>query len=121
MAKPKLDAAHSAETRGLHTLAPNAGSQDLKVDLMGKVAAVHKLIPESPEVSTDQIIADIPKYVPEGVVISSMVVKPFAFGLNIIEVTSMMNDAEGLIEKFEDALRTVPNIQGVEADTITLV
>ena len=50
-----------------------------------------------------------------------MVVKPFAFGLNIIEVTSMMNDAEGLIEKFEDALRTVPNIQGVEADTITLV
>ena len=88
---------------------------------MGKVAAVHKLIPESPDVSTEQIIEEIPKHVPEGVTISSMVVKPFAFGLSIIEVTSMMDDAEGLIEKIEDALRAVPNIQGVEADTITLI
>ena len=121
VAKPKLDAAHSAESKVLPTLALNAVSQDLKVDLMGKVAAVHKLIPESPDVSTEQIIEEIPKHVPEGVTISSMVVKPFAFGLSIIEVTSMMDDAEGLIEKLEDALRAVPNIQGVEADTITLI
>lgn len=88
---------------------------------MGKVAAVHKLIPDSPDVSTEQIVADIPKYIPEGVAISSMAVKPFAFGLSVIELTSIMDDAEGLIEKLEDSLKNVPNIQGVEVDTITLV
>jgi len=50
-----------------------------------------------------------------------MNVKPFAFGLKIIEVTGIMDDTEGLIEKFEESLRNVPQIQGVDAVTITLI
>jgi len=93
----------------------------LKVAVMGKVAAVYNVIPESPEVPTEKIMGEIPKRVPQGVEVSNMVVKPFAFGLKIIEVTAIMDDAEGLIEKLEESLRAVPEVQGVDSVTITLV
>jgi elongation factor 1-beta len=88
---------------------------------MGRVAAVYNVIPESPEVPVDKIMALIPKSVPKGVEVNNMQVRPFAFGLNIIEVTCIMDDAEGIIEKLEEALKTVPEVQGVDSVTITLV
>jgi elongation factor 1-beta len=88
---------------------------------MGRVAAVYNIIPESPEVPVDKIMTDIPKSVPQGVEVNSMKVKPFAFGLQIIEVTCIMNDAEGIIEKLEEALKAVPQVQSVDSVTITLV
>lgn len=88
---------------------------------MGKVAAVYNVIPESPEVPVEQVMNEIPKRVPQGVQVATMNVKPFAFGLKIIEVTGIMDDKEGLIEQFEESLRSVPQVQGVDAVTITLV
>ncbi|NLI74205.1 MAG: elongation factor 1-beta [Euryarchaeota archaeon] len=88
---------------------------------MGKVAAVYNVIPESPEISIEEVMAQIPKSAPSGVEVATMNVKPFAFGLKIIEVTGIMEDTEGLIEKFEESLRSVPNVQGVDAVTITLI
>ncbi len=66
-------------------------------------------------------MAQIPKSVPAGVEVATMNVKPFAFGLKIIEVTGIMDDTEGLIDKFEESLRSVPRVQGVDAVTITLI
>lgn len=88
---------------------------------MGKVAAVYNMIPESPEVSPEDIIKSIPGAIPEGVAINNVVVKPFAFGLKIIEITCIMDDTSGIIEKLEEALRSVPQIQSVENTTITLI
>jgi elongation factor 1-beta len=88
---------------------------------MGKVAAVYNMIPESPEVPTEEVMRAIPKVLPQGVQVNNMVVKPFAFGLNIIEVTCVMDDTAGIIEKLEDALRSVPQVQSVDSVTITLI
>ena len=88
---------------------------------MGKVAAVYNVIPESPEVPVEDVMKAIPKVLPAGVELNNMVVKPFAFGLKIIEVTCIMDDTSGIIEKLEDALRTVPQVQGVDNVAITLV
>ncbi len=88
---------------------------------MGKVAAVYNIIPESPEVPVEKIKAEIPKVVPRGVEVNKMDVKPFAFGLQIIEVTCIMDDAEGIIEKLEESLRSVPQVQSVDSVTITLI
>jgi len=88
---------------------------------MGKVAAVYNVIPESPEVSPEKIRDDIVKGVPQGVNLSKMEVKPFAFGLKIIEVTAIMDDTEGLIEKLEESLRAVPQVQSVDSVTVTLI
>ncbi|KQM11587.1 hypothetical protein AOA80_07450 [Methanomassiliicoccales archaeon RumEn M1] len=88
---------------------------------MGRVAAVFNVVPESPEVPVEEVMAQIPKSVPAGVEVATMNVKPFAFGLKVIEVTGIMDDTEGLIDKFEESLRSVPRVQGVDAVTITLI
>ncbi|NLT38319.1 MAG: elongation factor 1-beta [Methanomassiliicoccus sp.] len=88
---------------------------------MGKVAAVYNMIPESPESPLEDIIKSIPGAIPEGVTINNVVVKPFAFGLKIIEITCIMDDTSGIIEKLEEALRSVPQIQSVENTTVTLI
>ncbi|HHT76250.1 MAG TPA: elongation factor 1-beta [Methanomassiliicoccaceae archaeon] len=88
---------------------------------MGKVAAVYNVVPESPEVPVEEVMENIAKNAPAGVEVATMNVKPFAFGLKIIEVTGIMDDTEGLIEKFEESLRSVPRVQGVDSVTITLI
>ena len=88
---------------------------------MGRVAAVFNVVPESPEVPVEEVMAQIPKSAPAGVEVATMNVKPFAFGLKVIEVTGIMDDTEGLIDRFEESLRSVPRVQGVDAVTITLI
>jgi elongation factor 1-beta len=88
---------------------------------MGKVAAVYNVIPESPEVDPEKIAKDIPNHLPKGVEINKMVIKPFAFGLKIIEVTCIMDDTSGIIENLEESLRKVPQVQGVDSVTVTLI
>jgi len=48
-------------------------------------------------------------------------VKPFAFGLKQLEIVCVMNDAEGILDKLEETLRSIPGIQGVESTGITLI
>ena len=88
---------------------------------MGKVAAVYNMVGESPETPMEDIAKDLPKSVPQGVSVIKAEVKPFAFGLKIIEVTCIMDDTSGILEKLEDALREVPGIQNVESTTVTLI
>ena len=121
MARQRSVVALSVVTKALPIPALIADSADREGVLMGKVAAVYNVIPESPEVSVEQIMTDIPQKVPQGVEVATMNVKPFAFGLKIIEVTGIMEDQDGLIGKFEESLRSVPQVQGVNAVTITLV
>jgi elongation factor 1-beta len=88
---------------------------------MGKVAAVYNMVPESPEVVVEDIVKAIPNTIPEGVGINNVVVKPFAFGLKIIEITCIMDDTAGIIEKLEESLRSIPQVQSVENTTVTLI
>jgi len=88
---------------------------------MGKVAAVYNLVGESPEAPMEDIAKNLPKVVPEGVDVIEAEVKPFAFGLKIIEVTCVMNDTAGIIEKLEEALGKIEGIQNVENTRVTLI
>jgi elongation factor 1-beta len=88
---------------------------------MGKVAAVYNVVPESPEVNPEDVVKALPSVLPDGIGINSVKIKPFAFGLKIIEVTAIMDDTSGIIEKLEEALRSIPQVQSVENTAITLV
>jgi elongation factor 1-beta len=88
---------------------------------MGKVAAVYNLVGESPETDMESIMAQLPKSVPQSVEIVNMNLKPFAFGLKIIEVTAVMNDVAGIIEQLEESLRSLPGIQNAENTQVTLI
>ncbi|NYT11692.1 MAG: elongation factor 1-beta [Methanomassiliicoccales archaeon] len=88
---------------------------------MGKVAAAYNLMPEDPEYPIENITDALPKAVPEGVNLSGLEVKPLAFGLKVIEVTFIMDDAEGIIDRLEEALSDVPGVQNVETLSLTLI
>jgi elongation factor 1-beta len=88
---------------------------------MGKVAATYNLMPEGPEIDMEILKARMPGLVPEGVTILKSEVKPFAFGLKILDITFLMNDSEGIMDKLEEKLRAFEGIQGVESTQVTLV
>jgi elongation factor 1-beta len=48
-------------------------------------------------------------------------VKPFAFGLKVLDITFLMNDSEGIMDRLEEKLRSIEGIQGVESTQVTLV
>lgn len=88
---------------------------------MGKVAAAYNLMPEGPETPIEEITDSIPKFIPEGVDLTGIKVKPLAFGLKVIEVTFVMQDAEGIIDKLEESIGSIPGINSVETSSLTLI
>ena len=77
---------------------------------MGQVAAVHDLMPDSTDFDLEGLSKKIPSLVPEGVKVVRTEVLPLAFGLCMLEVTTIMQDSGGLIEKLEDIYRSVDGI-----------
>ena len=88
---------------------------------MGQVAAVHDLMPDSTDFDLEALSKKIPSIVPEGVKVVRSEVLPLAFGLNMLEVTTIMLDSEGILEKLENAYRSVEGIQNVEAKEVGLI
>lgn len=88
---------------------------------MGRVAATYNLMPEGTEVPIESIQEAVPKVIPEGITVAKMEIKPVAFGLKMVELSCVMDDAEGLINKLEDALATIEGVQNVETVSVSLL
>jgi len=88
---------------------------------MGKVAVTYKLMPENPEVSIERVRDAIPGVVPEGITINTIQTKPLAFGLRVVEVTFLMDDKEGLVDRLEEALHSIGGIQNVDVVSVSLI
>ena len=85
------------------------------------VGAFYDIMPESPEVDIEKLKADIEKAMPEGVKIADIKVEPVAFGLKKIILSTVMDDAEGLINSLEDSLMRIEGLQSAECVTTTLL
>jgi elongation factor 1-beta len=88
---------------------------------MGQVAAVHVLTSEDNEFNFDKVAKEIASIVPPGIKVVRAEVKPLAFGLKMLEVTTIMQDSEGFLESLENAYAAIPGIAGVEAKEVGLI
>ena len=88
---------------------------------MGKVAATYNLMPDGPSIDMEAVKVKMPGILPEGVTILKGEVKPFAFGLKVLDMTFLMTDTEGIMEQLENKLRAIEGIQGVESTQVTLI
>lgn len=88
---------------------------------MGRVAAIYNLMPDSPDVAVEEVKEKIPSIIPDGINVADVQVKPLAFGLKILQVTFVMDDAEGMIDKLEEALKSLKGVQNIEAISVTLI
>lgn len=88
---------------------------------MGEVAATYSLMPSEVESPIEKIKDTIPQVIPEEVTVRNMDIKPLAFGLKIVEVTFLMEDREGIIDRLEEALQSIEGIKNIDTVSMTLV
>ena len=88
---------------------------------MGEVALKYRIMPESPDSDIDNIVSEISKVIPNDANLGAHEVKPFAFGLKAIFIVILGIDREGFATEVEDALKTVPEVQTVEIEEMSLI
>ncbi len=88
---------------------------------MGSVAAVHQLMSEDTEYDFAGLAKELPTKVPSGIKVIRSEVQPLAFGLKLLEVTTIMSDTAGLIEQLEDFYRSIDGIANVETKEVGLI
>ncbi|QLH74815.1 MAG: elongation factor 1-beta [Methanomassiliicoccales archaeon] len=88
---------------------------------MGQVASVHTLMSEDPDFNYEKLGNDLQSLVPSGIKVIRTEVKPLAFGLKMLEVTCIMQDAAGLIEELEKVYSSIEGISNVEVKEVGLI
>jgi translation elongation factor aEF-1 beta len=78
-------------------------------------------MPDSTDFDLKALSEKIPSMVPEGVKVVRSEIIPLAFGLCMLEVTTIMMDSGGMIEKLEDIYRSVEGITNVETKEVGLI
>lgn len=84
---------------------------------MSDVAAILKVMPESPEVDLDALKQTIQDTI-EGDVLERIEDEPIGFGLVALNVTIVVDDGEGGTEPVEEALANIDDIQSVEVTDV---
>lgn len=82
--------------------------------LMGKIAVVLKLMPESPETDLDSIKEEVNSRIDAEDVGEEEV----AFGLTAVKVSTIVDDAEGGTDEVEEALAGIEGVQSVETEDV---
>ena len=81
---------------------------------MGKVAAVLKVMPESPDIDLDELKADLEDALPEGAKLRGFDQEEVAFGLVALLSTVVVPDDAGGTEAVEDAFTNVEGVESVQ-------
>lgn len=87
---------------------------------MGTVLAVFKIMPDDMDYF-EEIKEKVKEALPEGVELQEIKEEPIAFGLKAVIVGVTMEDKGGIIDKVEEALRSIPHVENVTVEGTTLV
>jgi len=86
---------------------------------VAKVVVVVKIMPSDAEVDMEELIRKIGEGLPEGVELREAKVKPFAFGMSVVEAAFTTPEEEGVTDKLENYLREFPEIGEVDVTMVT--
>jgi len=87
---------------------------------MGTVLAVFKIMPEDME-HFEEIKERVKDSLPGEVSLQDIREEPIAFGLKAIIVGVTMEDKEGIIDRVEEVLRSIPHVENVTVERTTLI
>lgn len=85
---------------------------------MGKVAAVIKVMPQSPDLDLDQLQDRLEASLPEGAKINDVDQEEVAFGLVALYPTVIVPDDAGGTEAVEEAFRSVEGVESVAVEEV---
>ncbi|CAI8225609.1 MAG: elongation factor 1-beta [Candidatus Thermoplasmatota archaeon] len=82
---------------------------------MGEVAVQYKVMPDPDvEVAIDDLVTSLENIDNEVGKIHNVEKKPLAFGLMYVELHAVIEDAEGLVDKFEEAMSSIEGVGEIE-------
>tara|TARA_B100001996_G_scaffold313146_1_gene255469 strand:+ start:208 stop:480 length:273 start_codon:yes stop_codon:yes gene_type:complete len=82
---------------------------------MGEVAVQYKIMPDPDvEVAIDDLVSSLENINDEVGKIHNVEKKPLAFGLMYVELHAVIEDAEGLVDKFEEAITSIEGVGEIE-------
>jgi len=82
---------------------------------MGEVAVQYKIMPDPDvEVPIDNLVTSLENISDEVGKIHNVEKKPLAFGLMYVELHAVIEDAEGLVDKFEEAITSIEGVGEIE-------
>ncbi len=85
---------------------------------MGKVAAVLKVMPKSPDVDLDGLQDRLSESLPEGAKINGVETEEVAFGLTALLTTVIVPDDAGGTEAVEEAFSNVDDVESVAVEEV---
>jgi len=88
---------------------------------MGKVMMTYKIMPEGTESNLQRIKEDIKKIVEEHGTFKGSNEEEVAFGLKAIIARIVIPDEGGIVNKIEEKLEEIEEVQSVKSEDITLV
>ena len=86
---------------------------------MARLVARIKILPAEAETNLDGVLESLKKSVPEGMEIKAHAKEPIAFGLHAIVGDFMLDDAEGQMDKLEDAIKGISGVGEIEVMNIS--
>jgi elongation factor 1-beta len=86
---------------------------------MARLVARIKILPAEAETDLDGVLESLKKGVPEGMEIKAHAKEPLAFGLHAIVGDFMLDDAEGQMDKLEDAIKGISGVGEIEVMNIS--
>jgi elongation factor 1-beta len=86
---------------------------------MARLVARIKILPAEAETDLDGVLESLKKSVPEGMEIKAHAKEPLAFGLHAIVGDFMLDDAEGQMDKLEDAIKGIAGVGEIEVMNIS--
>jgi translation elongation factor aEF-1 beta len=93
----------------------------IRDDSMARVVASIKIYPQDVIISVDEIKKGIMKALPRDVQVHQFVEEPIAYGLVALIVHLILPEAEGQIEKVENALQAVEGVGQIEVQMVRRV
>ncbi|MHA1713269.1 MAG: elongation factor 1-beta [Candidatus Ranarchaeia archaeon] len=88
---------------------------------MGKVVAEIHVLPVDVNVDFKEIIDGIKRVIPTPADFKDSKIVPIAFGLEKAVLTVIVDDAEGATQSVEDAISSVPGVEEVKVERVTLL
>ena len=111
--------ARNAESIPLPMFAITADSQGR--DIMGDVAVVLKILPESADVSMEDLLGKIREKIKPLCEINKSYLEEIGFGLKAIKFEVIVPDEEGKIDRVEEAISAINGVAQVDSEDVTLV
>ncbi len=90
-------------------------------DIMGDVAVVLKVLPESTDVPMEKLLDEIREKIRPLCEINKSYMEEIGFGLKAITFEVIVPDEEGKIDRVEEAIATISGVAQVDSEDVTLV